>query len=68
MVPSSVALTGVIESTESVPDGPANSRNTESSINSCHIGQEGATIEGYIHPTTGEYVPRLIPEDLGESK
>ena len=68
IVPSAAALTSVVEATDSVPDGPSNSGNSPGDIRSCYVDADQVTIEGYLHPTTREFIPRLIPDNLNESK
>ena len=57
-----------MNSTDEIPDGPANSGNTEEDIRDCYVDKESVTIQGFIHPTTGQFVARTLHDDMGESE
>ena len=61
-------MSAVLDSTDQVPDGPANSGNTERDIRDVYVDRESITIEGFIHPSTGQFVARTLHDDMGESK
>ena len=67
VVPSASSLSAVIESADRVPDGPANSGNSPRDIRDCYIERDRITIEGFYHPISGEFVPRLTHDEMGES-